>query len=658
MSRGPYPIVLMLAMSLPGAARALGLGEIRVDSALNEPLSAQIDILGATRDELMALTAKVANREIFQRYNADRPTFLSSATFKVGVDAEGRPVLNIRSGEAFTDPVISFVVDLRWGKNELVREYSLLLDPAGFNSQRSAAEVALASANRAPAAAPAVTDTPNAATLPAAAVAESARTRTTAAQVSRHTTDPAGDSAEHTRHRIVAGDTLRGIAHRAGARSESQIQRTMIAIFRANTGAFEGNINRLRRGAVLSIPSTAQVAAISAADAKHEVRAQMTAWRLDGRPDAPHRVAAQPAVAAPATAVPSIAAAPASSVAAARSAATAPAVDAAPAVASVGPSGTAAESAPAAKDDDESPNAALKSRVQSLEQALADMHKQLALQNAKLQDLKAAAATPAAVERSVVAPDESTSATNSNAILAAVASPRPLRSGWILGSVAIALSLLLVGFAYVRRRLMRVAPQPVAAAEIESHDETPPNLALDSLSSTYSEDASQPSVVGGAAPVTAAAQPSQVAAASADTDAVPRNALANETTASLEIDTEALERSYIDALAIDIAALETSYLESEGVETDAHDMAPVDTSDVDTAVLKSQSEYDGARSQHFDASQPKQASPSAAPGPPQIKKPDTGKPQSRDPGARPHESRLQPDRPRCHRGTCADAERS
>ena len=67
MARGPYPILLLLAMSLPGAARALGLGEIRVDSALNEPLSAQIDIVGATRDDLIALTAKVPNRDIFQR---------------------------------------------------------------------------------------------------------------------------------------------------------------------------------------------------------------------------------------------------------------------------------------------------------------------------------------------------------------------------------------------------------------------------------------------------------------------------------------------------------------------------------------------------------------------------------------------------------------
>ena len=130
MSRGPYPVILLLAMSMPGAAKAVGLGDIRIDSALNEPLSAQIDIVGATRDELMALTASVANQEVFRRYGADRPSFLASATFKVGLDAQGRPVLNVRSAESFTDPVVNFLVDIRWGKGELIREYSLLLDPA------------------------------------------------------------------------------------------------------------------------------------------------------------------------------------------------------------------------------------------------------------------------------------------------------------------------------------------------------------------------------------------------------------------------------------------------------------------------------------------------------------------------------------------------
>ena len=48
MSRGLYPLSLTLAISLPGIAGALGLGDIHVDSALNEPLSAEIQIVGAT----------------------------------------------------------------------------------------------------------------------------------------------------------------------------------------------------------------------------------------------------------------------------------------------------------------------------------------------------------------------------------------------------------------------------------------------------------------------------------------------------------------------------------------------------------------------------------------------------------------------------------
>jgi pilus assembly protein FimV len=262
MSRGPYPILLMLAMSLPGAARALGLGDIRVDSALNEPLSAQIDIVGATREELIALTAKVANKDVFQHYGADRPSFLSSATFKVGMDAQGRPVLNIRSAEAFTDPLVNFLVDLRWGNGELIREYSLLLDPAGYSPETRLAAAPVV--NSSPATSPSVT--------PHVAASNNADVRIASM------TPPSVGAASH--HLVAAGETLRGIARRAGASSEAQAQRIMIAVFRANPHAFDGNINRLHVGALLRIPSDDEMAAVDGADARREVRAQMTAWRL------------------------------------------------------------------------------------------------------------------------------------------------------------------------------------------------------------------------------------------------------------------------------------------------------------------------------------------------------------------------------------------
>jgi len=255
MSRGQNPLVLMMALSLPGAAHALGLGEIHVNSALNEPLAADIDIVGATAEELSSLTASVANRETFLRFGAERPAFLASATFKVSHDTKGKPVLVIRSTDSFTEPLVNLLVDLRWHNGEVIRQYSLLLDPAGFPA---ATQVAAA--------------VPAPLALPAPAVAV---TSALAAAVA-----PAAKTTRATTHvKIGAKATLRGIAWRVGARSDSDLKKTMLAIFRANPNAFEGNINRLRLGAVLTIPPPAEIASISKEDASREVQAQMTAWR-------------------------------------------------------------------------------------------------------------------------------------------------------------------------------------------------------------------------------------------------------------------------------------------------------------------------------------------------------------------------------------------
>jgi pilus assembly protein FimV len=273
MSRGQNPLVLMMALSLPGAAHALGLGEIHVNSALNEPLAADIDILGATAEELSSLTASIANKDTFLRFGAERPAFLASATFKVSHDVKGRPVLVIRSTDSFTEPLVNLLVDLRWHNGEVIRRYSLLLDPAGFPSAIQVAAavhspvVPLAAlVAPAPAPAPAVTNILAAAAAP---LASADATASPAARATRTTT--------HVK--IGAKATLRGVAWRVGARSDSDLKKTMLAIFRANPNAFEGNINRLRLGAVLTIPSAADISTISKEDAGREVQAQMTAWR-------------------------------------------------------------------------------------------------------------------------------------------------------------------------------------------------------------------------------------------------------------------------------------------------------------------------------------------------------------------------------------------
>jgi len=355
MSSGKNPLVLMMALSMPGAANAIGLGDIHVDSALNERFAAEIDIVGATALELADLRAAVASREIFVRYGAERPAFLTSTTFKVTQDSQGRPVLAVRSGESFTDPVVNFLVDLNWRNGQLIRQYTLLLDPAGFGAPTAAAAIPAAVAAPAPTLVPA----------PAAELTQTAAAEPTTRKM--------------THIKVGARATLRGIAWRVGERSESDLQRMMLAIFRANPTAFDGNINRLHQGALLTIPSRADLAAIPKAEAKREIRAQMAAWRSPA-----------PRVVAPAAAV-----------------VEAPAVAAqAPAVTPAAP-GVAAEAAVAKVADNSSEAlaaAALGHRVQSLEQELSQLQGQLqsesgqllALQRQAAQGAKPAAAAVAA----------------------------------------------------------------------------------------------------------------------------------------------------------------------------------------------------------------------------------------------------------------------
>jgi pilus assembly protein FimV len=369
MSRGQNPLVLMMALSLPGAAHALGLGEIHVNSALNEPLAADIEILGATAEELSSLTASVANKDTFLRFGADRPAFLSSATFKVSRDVKGKPVLVIRSTDAFSEPLVNLLVDLRWHNGEVIRQYSLLLDPAGFP-----AATQVAAAVRSPAVPAATLPLP----APPAVVTNTSAPTAAAIASSDAKASPAATTTRATTHvKIGAKATLRGVAWRIGARSDSDLKKTMLAIFRANPHAFEGNINRLRLGAVLTIPSAADISTISKEDASREIRAQMTAWRSSPQKV---RTAAAPvrAMPAPAQAMP----APVQGIT--------PTMPAAAPVAATASAAAADAPRPATKAGDEAAEAAaLNLRVQSLELGLHDIQGQLEREHSKLLGVQA-----------------------------------------------------------------------------------------------------------------------------------------------------------------------------------------------------------------------------------------------------------------------------
>jgi len=260
----------------PQAAFALGLGDIRLNSALNEPLSAEIELVAPTNEELNSLTAQLASRELFQRYGLDRPAYLDAMQFVVGRGQDGRNVLRVNSAEPISEPFVTFLVEVNWPRGRLLREYTVLLDPPVF-APRETVPPAPVAAPRAtqPATAPARTPAPPV-SQPAAAAPRAAA--------------PAPAAEPGTTYRVQPGDTLYGVASRYTGGDRAETNRMMIAMFRANPEAFGGNINVLRSGSILRVPGREALAEVSSAEAASEIGRQTAAWRGAGPAEEPARL--------------------------------------------------------------------------------------------------------------------------------------------------------------------------------------------------------------------------------------------------------------------------------------------------------------------------------------------------------------------------------
>src|SRR5208282_804745 len=153
-------LVLMACLLIPSLSWALGLGEIHLNSALNEPMNAEIDLIAASPEELTALRANLAGRDSFTRYGIDRPPFLSTLTFKVGKSKDGRDVLLVRSADSIPEPFVTFLVEVNWARGRLMREYTVLLDPPVYTpGERASSAPPVAAATTTPAPATAQTRT-------------------------------------------------------------------------------------------------------------------------------------------------------------------------------------------------------------------------------------------------------------------------------------------------------------------------------------------------------------------------------------------------------------------------------------------------------------------------------------------------------------------
>jgi len=252
-----------------GMAHALGLGELSVKSTLNQPLVAEIELKDAQGLNAGQVVPSLATTADFAQAGIARQAFLNDLTFTPVINANGKSVLRITSSRAVREPYVKFLVQVLWPNGRLLREYSLLLDPPKFSPEAAAAAAATA---QLPATAPTPAPAPAPVALPPAAAAPAAPGNSPPA--------PAAD-AKASQYTTGNNDTLWQIAEKV--RNGGSVQQTMLAIQALNPDAFiAGNINRLKKGQVLRLPTPQQAAAMPQPKAVAEVAHQNRSWR-EGR---------------------------------------------------------------------------------------------------------------------------------------------------------------------------------------------------------------------------------------------------------------------------------------------------------------------------------------------------------------------------------------
>ena len=410
-------------LALPVLAQAAGLGRLSVKSFLGQPLRAEIEIVSVQPGEESSLEARLASGNAFAQAGIEFNPALSGIQFSIDKRGDGRPIILVSTRQAVNEPFVDLLVELRWATGLFVREYTVLLDPPGYEGPKPAPMAAapqtapsLAPVPAAPvtpppgvppapkpepgaaekpmAAAPATEPQPSAAEAPKPSPAESRPAP--AAAPAAPSEAPSGQTYE-----VKKGDTLGEIALQYRPQGVT-FHQMLIALQRANEDAFiNSNVNLVRAGRILSIPDAEAAAAVDVEDANRLVIAQHADF-------AEYRSRLGITVAA----------APAAPQAAERSAAgqitpqTEAPKPAAPKdqlkLSKADPKKPGAPAAKAAREDDlaarERALQEAQSRVTELEKNVGDLQKLLEIRNQQLKQLQDAAAAKPAPSKPAPAP--------------------------------------------------------------------------------------------------------------------------------------------------------------------------------------------------------------------------------------------------------------
>ena len=270
------------------SAEAAGLGRLTVQSALGQPLRAEVEVTSVSPDEAESLKARIASPEAFSRVGLQYKEALSGVRMDVE-NRGGRYFIKVTSSRPINDPFVDLVVELSWASGTFSREYTFLLDPPtqqNANQANRSGNAPVAGAATAAAATGAAASGSNAvrtidpATGRLVNQERGAQGRSQAAsQPAEAKQQPAAQakggrdsSSEGGTVTVGQGETLGMIAARVRPASAT-LDQTIVAIYRTNPTAFiQNNPNLIRQGRTLTIPSEGEIAAIDSTEAGRQLR--------------------------------------------------------------------------------------------------------------------------------------------------------------------------------------------------------------------------------------------------------------------------------------------------------------------------------------------------------------------------------------------------
>ena len=263
-------VVLCTGLLQASDAQALALGRMVVQSALGEPLRAEVDVLEITAEESASLRVGLAAAGAFRAAGMDFNAALADLQVVLQRRPDGRAFLRLTGSRPVNEPFMDMILEANWASGRIVRDYTLLFDPPNLRPPVPAplAPAVTAQATPAPVTPPAVPSTA-AVRPPEAASAPVARAPAAPASAA-----PDAGAGTASRVRVKTGDTAGRIAA-SHLPANVSLDQMLVAMLRANPDAFiGGNVNRIKAGSLVELPDETAAAATPSGEARQIIAAQ------------------------------------------------------------------------------------------------------------------------------------------------------------------------------------------------------------------------------------------------------------------------------------------------------------------------------------------------------------------------------------------------